>query len=422
MGNHPVIHCHRHTVTHHHRHRGSALITILVGNGVGKGVFALITRIGGVDVSAIGVDHHRAMARVSGFAPHVAAVRAGRVVTGQAATHRLVLGGAGGVVHRHGYTVSRAHGDRHRRRALVAILVGDGVGEGIGAYIAGVGRVGVTAVGLDRYAAMAWVGGLAPHVAAIGAGRVVAGQATADGLVLRGAGGIVYRHGHIVDRLDRQRHRGAALVAVLVGDGVGEAVRAVVVRFGRVDEGAVGVHHHRAVLRVGGLGPHVAAVRAGRVVARERAGVRGVLVQREAVIDRHRHLVGREAVDGDGDGCGAGVAVRVGDGVGEGVGQRLAGLQRGHGGVGIVQRVAVGAVRVQRDGAIGAIERRTRRTARDARHRPAHCRAVGADLVVGEGIAHHRGHAARDAAGIVGGLGHVVDDQNAQRAGFRDRR
>ncbi len=260
---------------------------------------------------------------------------------------------------------------------------------------------------------MAGVSGFAPHVAAVGAWHVVARQVTGNRLVL-GRGSAVGRgHRHVVHRAHRQRHRGRTLVAVGIGDGVGKAIRTVVVRVGRIGKGAAGVHHHRAVLRVGGFAPDVATIRAGRVIAGQRAGVGHVLVQRDTVIHRHRHLIGRRrgvAVDGDSHRRRAGVAVLVGDGVGEGIGQRLARLQGGDGQIAVVQRVAVAAIGVERDTAVTTSKGAAQRAARNSRDWTAHCRAIRADAVVGEGIAGYCSRALGDAVGVVAGRGHVVND------------
>ena len=170
---------------------------------------------------------------------------------------------------------------------------------------------------------------------------------------------------------------------------------------------------------VRGLGPHVAAVRAGSVVAFERTCVRGVLVKGERIIHGHGQRVGRQAIDGDGDGCAGSVPILVCNGVVERFGQRLAVDQRCHRRIGIVQCVAVGAVGVERDGAIGADARRAHRATRNARHRASARRTVRADGIVGEGVAGYRGRAFGDAVGIGNGGGHVIDDLDDQIAKAR---
>ena len=190
-----------------------------------------------------------------------------------------------------------------------------------------------------------------------------------------------------------------------------------VVRVGHIDEPAVRAYHHLAVLRIGRFGPHIATIGAGHVVAGQRAGQHLILRECEVIIHRHRQCIRRQAVDRDGEGRRRGIAVLVGDGVGEGFGQLLAVQQGGHCRVAVVERIAVRAVGVQRDGAVGAVERRAQRATGDTGHRRAHClRTIGPDAVVGEGVAQHRGAASGDAAGIVGGRRHVVHDLDDQVA------
>ena len=254
---------------------------------------------------------------------------------------------------------------------------------------------------------MGGVGGFAPDVATIARGRVVAGQVARQRYVFRCRTGVVHRHRHIVDGCHIQRHRGSAGVSILVSDGVREAVRAVVVGVWHVSERAVGVHHHRAMLWIGGLGPDIAAVGAGRVVANQCGGERGVFIQSEHVVDCHRHRI---AIDGDGDGRVGGIPIFVGDGVVERFGQRLAVDQRCNRRIAIVKRIAVGAVRIERDVAIGACTGCAHRATRNTRHRACDRGTIRADDIVGEGIARNGGRAFGDAVRVRVCGGHVVDD------------
>ena len=70
-------------------------------------------------------------------------------------------------------------------------------------------------------------------------------------MVLRHDVSVVVRRGEIVDRVDGEGHGRHVAFGRAVGDLVGEAVRAVVVRGRRVLERAVHVHAERAVCRVG---------------------------------------------------------------------------------------------------------------------------------------------------------------------------
>ena len=144
-------------------------------------------------------------------------------------------------------------------------------------------------------------------------------------------------------RSDRDGRGRLGDIAVDVGDLVGEAVGAGEAGIRRVGEGAVRIDHHRAVGRVGELHPDVAAVRAGRVVARQVAVDRRVFGRGVAVVDRHRDVVAR--LDRDRRGRFGDVAVDVGDLVGEAVGAAEVG----------VRRIGEGAVRIDHHRAVGRV-------------------------------------------------------------------
>src|SRR5207244_3242302 len=171
---------------------------------------------------------------------------------------------------------------RRARRAVVAGLVGEGVGRGLAAVVA----VAEGAVGVEGHAAVG-------RVAELGGGE---GVALGVGVVGEDAGGGAVEHGdraalghggavvvgdrRVVDRRDRNRDggRGAALgvrravrravVAGLVGEGVGGGLAAVVA----VAEGAVGVEGHAAVGRVAELGGGEGVGLGVRVVGQDAGG------------------------------------------------------------------------------------------------------------------------------------------------------
>ena len=89
--------------------------------------------------------------------------------------------------------------------------------------------------------------GVAVHV------RIVAQDRHSNGRVFIGAGGVVGRNRWVVDRRDGQSNRGNVAVELAVVGLVGEAVGAVVIGGGRVDERAIGVESQAPVRWPGDL-------------------------------------------------------------------------------------------------------------------------------------------------------------------------
>src|SRR5207245_2802204 len=127
------------------------------------------------------------------------------------------------------------------------------------------------------------------------------------------------RVGLVVDRQRRrvgdgdhgQAHGGGRGRAVDVGDLVGEAVAAAVVRRRRVPEAATGRDRDRAVRRPGDDRPDVAGIAGGRVVGGQLAGEGGVFVAGERVVGGDGDVVDRG--DRQRDRGRRGGAVDVGD-------------------------------------------------------------------------------------------------------------
>src|SRR5207244_1232237 len=234
------------------------------------------------------------------------------------------------------------------RRAVVAGLVGEGVGGGLAAVVA----VAEGAVGVERHASVGRVAELG-RCEGLGLGvRVVRQEAgggaveDGDGAALGHGGAVVVGDRRVVDRRDRNGDRGRAaalgvghwwrarrgVVTGLVGEGVGRGLAAVVA----VAEGAVGVEGHASVGRVAelggcegvGLGVRVVGEDAGgRAVEHgDRAALRhggAVVVGAGRVVDRRdrNRDGGRAAALVVGRAVGRAVVAGL---VGEGVGRGLA--------------------------------------------------------------------------------------------------
>src|SRR5207237_1791187 len=96
--------------------------------------------------------------------------------------------------------------------ALAGGGVGDGVGEAVGAVVVGRRGVGEGAVGIDRHAAVARIGGLGEAERAARRRRVVDRHAIGENGVLAGAEAVVVA-GQVGDRGDRDRDRLGGAVA-----------------------------------------------------------------------------------------------------------------------------------------------------------------------------------------------------------------
>ena len=224
---------------------------------------------------------------------------------------------------------------------------------------------------------------------------VGAAEVDRDGGVLVAGAGRGRRDRRIVDVGDRQCDGGRAGQRA-VRDRVREAVRAEVARRRRVGEAAVRGNRHAAALgrREGAdarcvddnrVAVDVAIDACARVVAQHVAGDGRVLVRRVGVGKRGRCVVG--ARDHDRQRRRRRRTVGVGDLVGEDVVDRLTCAERLHVRVGVVERIGVAAVGLQRQRAVAAGHRRSHAARRHARpgHDACHGRRdrVGADQVVG---------------------------------------
>ncbi len=233
-------------------HRIGIAAAIAVADRVGKAVGAVVVGRRRIGVGAVGVDHHRAMGRIGGLAVGngIAIDIRGRR---QAARLDRVFCSSNRRAGRGRRIVDRADRNCHRVGIAAAIAVADAVGKAVGAVVVGRRRIGVGAVGIDHHRAMGRVAGLAigDGVAIdVGGRRQAAGP---DGIFRRGdrRGGCRWR---IVDRRDIDRDGIRIRGTLAVGNGVIEAVGAVVVGRRRVDIGTVVVDRHGTMRRVAALG------------------------------------------------------------------------------------------------------------------------------------------------------------------------
>ena len=176
-------------------------------------------------------------------------------------------------------------------------------------------------------------------------------------------------HGRVVGAVDGHRvtsvQGGAEDVGHLVGEHVqqclarSQALHRAQIVVQRIGVGAVGVQGESAVESVQGGGAVRQPVeqaaqdaeRVGRDGQRARGGEPDVFRDVAGAGDLARFL---KAADGHGQGIASGAAAVVRHRVGKGVGERLARLQRLHGGQVVVQGIEVRAVRIHRQGAVGS--------------------------------------------------------------------
>ena len=290
---------------HGHRHFHGRSATLAVIHRDGKGVIAVVARVGRVFKRAIRLDGHRAMRRWLGDGEgwRIAV----RITHCDLATGGRIFGGSHGVGARARRVVDRSHGHRHFHRGGSTIAVIHRHSEAIPAAVAGIGRVFEAAVRAQRYRAMRWrCGHCQRRRVAI---RIVNRDLAAHRCVFTRGDGVGAGRGCIVHGVHSHRHsyRCQTALAVIYGDG--KAVFAVVVGVGRIGVTAIGVERHRAVL--GAAGHDVAqliaiGVRAHNAPAhglifighhRIGAGHRGFVVRSTGVLRRHqdRHFHGRRA-------------------------------------------------------------------------------------------------------------------------------
>ncbi|MNQ14996.1 hypothetical protein D3C85_279580 [compost metagenome] len=252
-----------------------------------------------------------------------------------AADRRVFVRGLGVVGHR-GCVVHRIDGDRDGagRRAAMAIAHRDG--ERVGAVEVGVRGVGVGAVRVDRDRAVRGVAAL--HVGQRVAIDVAANHLTADGCVFVRGLSVVRHRGGVVHRVDGDRDGAGRRATVAVAHRHREAVGTVEIGSRDVGVGAVGIDRDGAVRWIAalGIGQRVAI----DVAANDLAADRRVFVRGLVVVGRRRRVVDR--VDGHVHRAGGRAAVAVAHRHGEAVRT----VEVGTRGVG------VGAVRVDRDGAM----------------------------------------------------------------------
>ena len=257
----------------------------------------------------------------------------------------------------------------------------DGVGEGIGQRAAGiqglhggqavVQDIGVGAVGVEGEGTVRSGGvGLGNEGHSVMDVRVRGvGQGAADrrGKVFHHAGGGCGDGGRVVGAVDGDGERVGDCAAMPVAGGVDEGVgdgfaraEALYQRRGvveRVGVGAVGVQGQGSVKpglgNLGGERQGVVDIRVLRQRQGSRCGDLSVLGGRCGGCGDGRDVIG--APDGDGQGVGAGAAVPVRDGIGEHVGGGFSGPEPLDGGRGVVQRIGVGAVGVQRQGSVRSV-------------------------------------------------------------------
>ena len=251
--------------------RGPALA---VGDGVGESVGTVV----------VGVRHviERAVGIVRDSAVRGRAVR--RQTEGQriaihirrldAAADRTVFLRAIGRVRRGRRVVDWRHIHRDRAGCDTAIAVGHAIGERIRAVEIRVRHIGVRTVGIDRHHAVRRI-----TVGRQGEGQRVAvhigrRQAAGDVAVFRAGRRTARREGRIVHRRHIQRDGRGVRAALPVGDGVGEAVGAVVIGGRRVGVAAVRIDRDRAVRRAAVLRQRESQRVAIRIGRRQLAGDR----------------------------------------------------------------------------------------------------------------------------------------------------
>jgi hypothetical protein len=376
---------------------GGGDIAIGIGQGVGEAVGAVVVGVRGVGEAAVGVDHDAAVAGSGGERPGVAAIPRGGVVGGQGLSgQRAVFVGEEGVVDGDRQVVDGVDGQEGGGGGDIAIGIGQGVGEAVGAVVVGVRGVGEAAVGVDHDAAVAGSGGECPGVAAIPRGGVVGGQGlSGQRAVFVGEEGVVDGDRQVVDGVDGQEGGGGGDIAIGIGQGVGEAVGAVVVGVRGVGEAAVGVDHDAAVAGSGGERPGVAAIPRGGVVGGQGlSGQRAVFVGEEGVVDGDRQVV--DGVDGQEGGGGGDIAIGIGQGVGEAVGAVVVG----------VRGVGEAAVGVDHDAAVAG----------SGGERPGVAAIPRGGVVGGQGLSGQRAVFVGE-EGVVDGDRQVVDGVDGQEGG-----
>ena len=275
---------------------------------VGEAVGSVVVRRRRVGKAAVGVQRQCAVRRPAHENGRQRVAVDVRVVAEHAwRRHRQhgVFIRAVAVVDRHRRVVHGVNRNRHRRDVRVEAAVVRLVGKAVGSVVVGGRRVGEAAVGVQRQRAMRRTGHqnggdrCAVDIAVV-AEHARRGHRQRG--VLRSGVAVVDCDRRIVHGVDRHRHCRDVRIESGVVRLVGETVRPVVVRRGRVGEGAVGVQRQRAVRRAAhqDRGQRV-AVDVG--VVSEHTGRRyrqpGVLVRAVAVIDRRRCAVHR--VDGNTD-------------------------------------------------------------------------------------------------------------------------
>src|SRR3989441_417626 len=273
-----------------------AVVAGLVGEGVGGGLAAVVA----VAEGAVGVEGHASVGRVAELGGREGVVLGVRVVGEDAGGRavedcdRAALGHGGAVV----------VGDRRVvvfclmirrpprstlfpyttlfRSAVVAGLVGEGVGGGLAAVVA----VAEGAVGVEGHASVGRVAELGGREGVVLGVRVVGEDAggraveDCDRAALGHGGAVVVGDRRVVVfcLMIRRPPRStlfpyttlfrSAVVAGLVGEGVGGGLAAVVA----VAEGAVGVERHASVGRVAELGGREGVALGVRVVGEDAGG------------------------------------------------------------------------------------------------------------------------------------------------------
>ena len=135
---------------------------------------------------------------------------------------------------------------------------------------------------------------------------------------------VINGHRIIVGRIDGQADRSRRGVTIGIGDGIGEAVGAVVVLRRGVSDGAVIVDGNRAMQRLGDAGQLEPAINGG-VVGKHVDHRSGVFVQDCTVFHRHHRIIHR--IDGDTDNRRGNITVGINNRVGEAVAAVVVGIR-----------------------------------------------------------------------------------------------
>ena len=228
------------------------------------------------------------------------------------------------IIHRDRIVIFGIYGQADRRRRGVAIGIGNGIGKAVSAVV--VLRRGVSdgAVIVDGNRAVQRLGDAGQLEPAIDGGVVGQHIDHRSGVFVQDRS-VVNRDNRVVHRIDRNTDNRRRGVAVGIGDGIGEAIAAVIVGFRGIDEIAIRVHGYHAMLRLGKAIKGQAAIRSH--VVGQRINDRGrIFIKARHIGHRHRHVIRR--IHGQIDNRRIGAAGAVTDLIGKAVRTGIVGVRR----------------------------------------------------------------------------------------------